>query len=60
MYYDDDYDSEVEELKAEARFERQRTARLLRNPDCRDPDHPGCDKCADHDEDEELEEDDDA
>lgn len=41
--YIDEY--ELEELRAQVRFERQRDARLSRNPDCRDPDHPGCPKC---------------
>lgn len=26
-------------------FERQRERALLRHPDCRDPDHPGCKSC---------------
>lgn len=37
----DDY---LDEL-AEARFQRQRQGRLMRHPDCRDPDHPGCELC---------------
>lgn len=35
----------------EARAERDYLARLWRAPDCRDPDHPGCDGCADREED---------
>jgi hypothetical protein len=44
----DEYD--IQELKAQDRFERQMLARLMANPDCRDPDHPGCEKCEDEDE----------
>ena len=44
----DEYD--IEELKAQDRFERQMRASLMANPDCRDPDHPGCEKCEDEDE----------
>lgn len=44
---DDDY---AEELRAEVRWQRRHQARLLRNPDCRDPDHPGCDNCADEED----------
>lgn len=52
-YYDDDHvDYDLEEARAEARAERQYRARLSRNPDCRDPDHPGCENCAEHDENE--------
>ena len=42
-YFEDD--TELEELRAQVFFERQRNARLSRAPDCRDPDHPGCPKC---------------
>jgi hypothetical protein len=53
MSYDyDDFDPVLDDLKAEARLSRQRTTRLMYNPDCRDPDHPGCDKCAEHDDEE--------
>lgn len=47
--YIDEY--ELEELRAQVRFERKRDARLSRNPDCRDPDHPGCPKCMEDDHD---------
>lgn len=33
------------EIVLEERFFKERDARLARNPDCRDPDHPGCPKC---------------
>jgi hypothetical protein len=41
---------EIEELKAQDRAERQYQARLARNPDCRDPDHPGCVDCMGEDD----------
>ena len=51
MSYDyDDYDPALDDLKAEARLERQRATRLMYNPDCRDPDHPGCADCAEVEE----------
>lgn len=39
--YTDDDDFDLMEYRIEAARER----RLMRNPDCRDPDHPGCDCC---------------
>lgn len=36
---------EIEELKAQMFYERRRRALLMANPDCRDPDHIGCEKC---------------
>lgn len=47
-YFIDEY--EIEELRAQVRFERQRNARLAQNPDCRDPDHPGCPNCMENDD----------
>lgn len=38
-------DSEAEDLRYEARAQRQHDCRLLNHPDCQDPDHPGCDAC---------------
>jgi hypothetical protein len=46
----DDYDPELDDLKAESRLSRQRATRLMYNPDCRDPDHPGCADCAETEE----------
>jgi len=43
-------DSEIEELRAQVYFERKRHAALMLNPDCRDPDHPGCDNCMETDD----------
>lgn len=51
--YLDEYDDESEDLRREAFNERRAALRLSQNPDCRDPDHPGCDRCMDNDEDEE-------
>lgn len=40
--YDDcDRESELAELRAEARTRRRHQAELLRHPDPQDPDHPG-------------------
>jgi len=47
--------SDAEYHREEARqadlIERQYQHALLRNPDCRDPDHPGCEHCADEEDD---------
>ncbi len=41
-----DYDDhEAADLAAEDRARRAYLARLARHPDCRDPDHPGCELC---------------
>lgn len=44
----DDYDTD-EDTRAELRAEDQAAKRyqrsLIANPDCRDPDHPGCENC---------------
>lgn len=36
---------EQEDLEQADTKRRQYEAVLLRHPNCRDPDHPGCDKC---------------
>lgn len=36
---------EQEELKQEDLKRRQYEAVLMQHPNCRDPDHPGCEKC---------------
>lgn len=54
-YSDEHFDpdeSERAELKAQDRADKARQRRLLQNPDCRDPDHPGCDNCMGDDDDE--------
>jgi len=38
-------DQDIMEMRMELIYMRQQRARLLANPDCRDPDHPGCVKC---------------
>lgn len=48
MNYDNDYcdeDFDAVEMRRQAMFEKYKEARLARNPDCRDPDHPGCQDC---------------
>lgn len=47
---DDDLDPMIEELRAEDRWRKRRHAELMRHPDCRDPDHPGCDRCEEEEE----------
>ena len=53
LYEDDCCDEEIQRL-ARKRYRGQ----LMRHPDCRDPDHPGCSSCLPEDEDMEDEEDD--
>ena len=36
---------EMEDCREDDSYERGRDAALRRNPDCRDPEHPGCDFC---------------
>jgi len=43
--------------RAEAQWQRRQHNLLMRHPDCRDPDHPGCEACR---EDDDTEADDDA
>jgi hypothetical protein len=45
-HIDLDYDdSERHELYLERQFQRRRQQLLSAHPDCRDPDHIGCEKC---------------
>lgn len=44
-------DPDEQELAAEDRAKQGYLRLLLRNPDCRDPDHPGCDRCREDDDD---------
>ena len=39
------YDIEADELLREAIAMRWCRKKLASHPDCRDPDHPGCEKC---------------
>ena len=46
MRIDDyDYDDELEYLRNEDRARKRYQYALMQNPDCRDPDHPGCELC---------------
>jgi hypothetical protein len=44
---------EREELQALVWWEKKRHHRLMSAHDCRDPDHPGCERCEDDEEDDE-------
>ena len=41
----DDIDDEIQEGLAQRRIDRQHSRALSAHPDCRDPDHPGCESC---------------
>ena len=47
---DFDNDPEVEDLRAQDRFEARRALALRYNPDCRDPDHHGFEHCVGEDD----------
>ena len=40
------------ELMVDDRYERRYRRELMQHPDCRDPDHPGCERCREDDEEE--------
>ena len=49
---DQDREDERTELMRDRTRQRAYQRRMLSSPDCRDPDHPGCERCADeHDKD---------
>jgi len=50
MIDDDDYDPEIEDLRAEDRARKRYQMALMYHPDCRDPDHPGCEQCEEDDD----------
>lgn len=52
MFYPsaDDFDDELDDLRMEAKAERQYRSRLSRHPDCRDPEHFGCEACEEDDQ----------
>lgn len=50
MNDDYDYDDELNDLRLEDRARRRYENALMRNPDCRDPDHPGCELCEENDD----------
>ena len=45
---------EMEDCRENDSYERGREAALKRNPDCRDPEHLGCEFCQPHEEKNEL------
>lgn len=49
---DDDYDDDLDDLRAEDRARKRHMYALMRNPDCRDPDHPGCELCEENEDEE--------
>ena len=51
----DEYDEY--EFRWKAEFARIRRAQLNSHPDCRDPEHPGCERCCDSETDEQEEDD---
>lgn len=56
MFYAHDYDygsDELDDLRLEAKAERQYRNRLARHHNCQDPDHPGCEACEGDDYDDE-------
>lgn len=46
----EDDDPEIAELRAKDRFEERMFWARMHNPDCRDPDHPGCPNCEEDDD----------
>lgn len=48
-YIYDEY--EADDLRLQDQFERRKRQDYAAHPDCRDPDHPGCDKCNESDDD---------
>ena len=48
-YIYDEY--EADDLRLQDQFERRKQQNYAAHPDCRDPDHPGCDKCNESDDD---------
>lgn len=44
------YEAEIEELRAERDAERRYQRLLARAPDCRDPEHVGCERCWENEE----------
>ena len=48
MEFDED---EMNDLRAEDRARKKYQRALMLNPDCRDPDHPGCDLCEENEDD---------
>lgn len=48
--YSADFADEAAGFYAQQRLDNQRRTQLMQHPDCRDPDHPGCEYCFDDSE----------
>jgi len=48
-YFDPSIQDEIDALQAAVNFQTLRYNLLRHNPDCRDPDHPGCELCEESD-----------
>ncbi len=48
-------DFEIEAFKMQEMYARRYRSSLWAHPDCRDPDHPGCEACWEEEEDDEDE-----
>lgn len=44
------YDEDMDDLRREVKWQRRRDRELAASPDCRDPDHPGCECCMGEDD----------
>ena len=55
LEYDHWFEAAPLELMAEDESKRRHQKALARHPDCRDPDHPGCNRCNEEEKDDELE-----
>ena len=47
----DELDSMAEDAANQDRHDKRMFGAQLRNPDCRDPDHPGCSHCQEEEDD---------
>lgn len=45
-------EDEIDSLRLEDQACKRYQYALMQNPDCRDPDHPGCDLCEENEDDE--------
>ena len=50
-FEDDEHADMIDELRAQERARKMHQARLMYHPDCRDPDHPGCERCMEEEND---------
>ena len=51
LYDFDPNEADYADLRAQDQFEKRQQRALMAHPDCRDPDHPGCDHCEESDDD---------